>query len=117
NNNRIVSPMEMLAAAPEDGALVLPILAAGQAFAFVVANGTVGGVEFRDQNGTYLIDQRVLEQRVVNDDDSWLRTYYATLHDPSFHRGTPLYQEWTAYLHKTLTWLWTTLLGPLDAYL
>ncbi len=112
-----LSAAQIIEAAPKDGALVLPVIAAGQTFAFVIAHGAVTVVEFKDADGAYRIDEQTLVRRAVNDEDSWLRTYYATLHDKRFRRDHDLYRDWTTYLHNTLTWLWDDLLGPLDAHL
>ena len=119
--SRSLSASDMIDAAPAGGALVLPVITAGQAFAFVITNGAVNVVEFRDSEGQYLIDERALVERVVNRETSWLKTYYATLskvlREKRFRRDHPLYKEWSDYVEKTQIWLWEVLLGPLDSHL
>ena len=116
-----LSASEIIAAAPADGALVLPVITAGQAFAFVVANGRVTVVELKDSDGQYLIDERQLIDRMAEDEKGWMPTYYGTLskvfEEKRFRRDHPLYQEWSDYVQGTLIWLWQVLLGPLDAHL
>jgi len=116
-----LSAEAIIAAAPADGALVLPVIAAGEAFAFVIANGTVQTVPLKDAEDKSLIDERMLRRRVVNDPNSWLRTYYSVLgemlHERQLGRDHKLYHRWTDYVQETLNWLWDVLLGPLDAHL
>jgi len=111
----------IIAAAPKDGALVLPVVAAGQAVAFVVAGGMVEVVELRSLDPDVPnLDARVLRRRVISNDDSWLRRYGAmrkAIQERRFARGSNAYRDWSAHVTETLDWLWTVLLGPLDAHL
>jgi CHAT domain-containing protein/tetratricopeptide (TPR) repeat protein len=108
---------QIIAAAPEGGAIVLPVIADAEAFAFVVARAGIEVVEFVDEKGEPTIDGRRLVEGVVDGEESWLKTRDAMLHGEHFGRGSQPYVEWTQYVEWKLQWLWGAMFGALDGHL
>ena len=111
-----LSLAEIMAAAPEDGALVLPVLTETTAFAFVIAHGA---------DAVAVIELPGLNHRAVDEHlwgkEGWLGVYFGYFH----RRGskataalTTAEARWHAQLTAaTLAWLWERLLEPLHQYL
>lgn len=99
----------------EDGALVMPVLTAEAAFAFVV---TRHGIE------VILLPALTHQDadRQVFAINGWLDVYSRTVAAPAFTRqdkgaATPDYKRWNAAIDRVRAWSWTVVMGPIDAHL
>jgi CHAT domain-containing protein/tetratricopeptide (TPR) repeat protein len=103
---------EILAAAPEGGALIMPVVTDSAAFAFIVADRAKSAVVI---DLPQLDRQRLLAH--LEGDGNWLETYFETFRSPGFRREDTKYARWNRQIDSTLAWLWDVLIEPIDRYL
>jgi tetratricopeptide (TPR) repeat protein len=103
---------QILAAVPEGGALILPVVTDTTAFAFVVADAAknVAVVDLPLLNNRKLLDH-------LEGEGNWLSTYFETFNGPGFRRAESRYERWNRQITETLAWLWRALIEPLDGHL
>ena len=117
--HEILRSRDILSAAPEGGALVLPVVSETEAVVFVVASGTAEAVPIPLPN----LSKRTLLGE-LNGPGKWADVYRSTVRDRGFRRKLPngrdwhpLYERWNQHLSKISGWLWDVLLGPVDDHL